>query len=232
MKKNKIVMSVISGLLVAAVAVGGTLAYLSDKSNMVTNTFNVGEGYTTDDDGHVGLWLDETANPADGSNPTEISYANRTEVGVEYKELYPGDVVAKDPTFHLTDGSIESYVFARVTGADAMIAAGYVISDIDLGDFDVEPKSSVNETAWEKVADDGDTNDAGFDGIYMYRTTVGGTQPYEMASLFNSVKLSKDVDNEEFAAIQPSTIDIQGVAVQASNNSQESAQAEAETILS
>lgn len=39
MKKNKIVMSVISGLLVAAVAVGGTLAYLSDTSNQVTNTF-------------------------------------------------------------------------------------------------------------------------------------------------------------------------------------------------
>ena len=50
MKKNKIMLSVISGLLVAAVAVGGTLAYLSDKSNMVTNTFNVGSGYEWDED--------------------------------------------------------------------------------------------------------------------------------------------------------------------------------------
>lgn len=229
MKKNKIMLSVVSGLLVAAVAVGGTLAYLSDKSNMVTNTFNVGAGYEEDDDGHVGLWLDETANPAPGENPVVISETDRTETGVDYTEMYPGTVVAKDPTFHLTEGSTDSYVFARVTGADAMIAAGYVISDIDLGDFDVEPTSSVNEMAWEKVADDDDANDAGFDGIYRYRTTVKGGE--DLISLFNSVKLSKDVDNDEFDAILPSSMDIQGVAVQTANLTAELAQAEAVKIL-
>lgn len=230
MKKNKIMLSVISGLLVAAVAVGGTLAYLSDKSNMVTNTFNVGSGYEWDEDHeHQGLWLDETANPAPGENPVVISETDRTETGVDYTEMYPGTVVAKDPTFHLTEGSTDSYVFARVTGADAMIAAGYVISDIDLGDFDVEPTSSVNEMAWEKVADDDDANDAGFDGIYRYRTTVKGGE--DLISLFNSVKLSKDVDNDEFDAILPSSMDIQGVAVQTANLTAELAQAEAVKIL-
>lgn len=230
MKKNKIMLSVVSGLLVAAVAVGGTLAYLSDKSNMVTNTFNVGSGYEWDEDHeHQGLWLDETANPAPGENPVVISETDRTETGVDYTEMYPGTVVAKDPTFHLTEGSTDSYVFARVTGADAMIAAGYVISDIDLGDFDVEPTSSVNEMAWEKVADDDDANDAGFDGIYRYRTTVKGGE--DLISLFNSVKLSKDVDNDEFDAILPSSMDIQGVAVQTANLTAELAQAEAVKIL-
>ena len=229
MKKNKIMLSVISGLLVAAVAVGGTLAYLSDKTDTVTNTFNVGTGYEEDEKGHVGLWLDETANPAPGENPVVISETDRTETGVDYTEMYPGTVVAKDPTFHLTEGSTDSYVFARVTGADAMIAAGYVISDIDLGDFDVEPTSSVNEMAWEKVADDDDANDAGFDGIYRYRTTVKGGE--DLISLFNSVKLSKDVDNDEFDAILPSSMYIQGVAVQTANLTAELAQAEAVKIL-
>ena len=229
MKKNKIVMSVISGLLVAAVAVGGTLAYLSDTSNKVTNTFNIGSGYT-EEDGHIGLWLDETANPAPGENPVVISEKDRTETGVDYTEMYPGTVVAKDPTFHLTEGSTDSYVFARVTGADAMIAAGYVISDIDLGDFDVEPTSSVNEMAWEKVADDDDANDAGFDGIYRYRTTVKGGE--DLISLFNSVKLSKDVDNDEFDAILPSSMDIQGVAIQTANLTADEALTEAQTFLS
>ena len=233
MKKNKIVMSVISGLLVAAVAVGGTLAYLSDTSNQVTNTFNVGSGYEWDEDHeHQGLWLDETANPAPGVNPTKISSTNRTETGVDYTEMYPGTVVAKDPTFHLTEGSTDSYVFARVTGADAMIAAGYVISDIDLGDFDVEPTSSVNEMAWEKVADDDDANDAGFDGIYRYYTTVaGGENGADLAALFNSVKLSKDVDSDEFAKILPSTIDIAGVAVQTANLTADEALIEAKLHL-
>lgn len=231
MKKNKIVMSVISGLLVAAVAVGGTLAYLSDTSNQVTNTFNVGSGYEWDEDHeHQGLWLDETANPAPGENPVVISETDRTETGVDYTEMYPGTVVAKDPTFHLTEGSTDSYVFARVTGADAMIAAGYVISDIDLGDFDVEPTSSVNEMAWEKVADDDDANDAGFDGIYRYRTTVKGGE--DLISLFNSVKLSKDVDNDEFDAILPSSMDIQGVAIQTANLTADEALTEAQTFLS
>lgn len=234
MKKNKIVMSVISGLLVAAVAVGGTLAYLSDTSNQVTNTFNVGSGYEWDEDHeHQGLWLDETANPTPGVNPTKISSTNRTETGVDYTEMYPGTVVAKDPTFHLTEGSTYSYVFARVTGADAMIAAGYVISDIDLGDFDVEPTSSVNEMAWEKVADDDDANDAGFDGIYRYYTTVaGGENGADLAALFNSVKLSKDVDSDEFDAILPSSMDIQGVAIQTANLTADEALTEAQTFLS
>ena len=79
MKKNKIVMSVISGLLVAAVAVGGTLAYLSDKSNVVTNTFNVGDGYVEEGE-HQGLWLDET-------DITDPDLMERTEKGNNYRRL-------------------------------------------------------------------------------------------------------------------------------------------------
>lgn len=239
MKKNKIVMSVISGLLVAAVAVGGTLAYLSDTSNQVTNTFNVGSGYEWDEDHeHQGLWLDETANPAPGVNPTEISSTNRTEIGVDYTGMYPGTVVAKDPTFHLTANSTESYVFARVTGADAMVAAGYVISETNLGftlpDGTVieEPDSSLNDMAWVKVEDYGTDEDAGLDGVYRYYTTVaGGENGADLAALFNSVKLSKDVDSDEFAKILPSTIDIAGVAVQTANLTADEALVEAKLHL-
>lgn len=103
MNKKKMAMSITSVALVGAVVVGGTLAYLSDKSNMVTNTFNVGSGYT-EEDGHIGLWLDEK----DVTDP-----AKRTEIGNEYEELLPGSIVEKDPTFHLTTGSTDSYVLLR-----------------------------------------------------------------------------------------------------------------------
>ena len=118
MKKNKIMLSVISGLLVAAVAVGGTLAYLSDKSNEVTNTFNVGTGYINDGE-HQGLWLDEAK--YDGTE------SERTESGNEYGELLPGSVVVKDPTFHMTGGSVKSYVIAKVAGVDAAEDVGYIL---------------------------------------------------------------------------------------------------------
>lgn len=222
MKKNKIMLSVISGLLVAAVAVGGTLAYLSDKSNMVTNTFNVGAGYEEDDDGHVGLWLDEV----DITNPE-----SRTETGNEYKDLQPGSIVEKDPTFHLTAGSTDSYVFAEVTGVDEMIAAGYYFT-VDEPEKLVDPVSAFNEK-WVKVADNGVEGDAGFNGLYIYKDGVDGivSGGEAMEAMFNWVKLGSDVDNEEFAAIEPSAVDIRGVAVQAANLTAEEAQVEAENIL-
>lgn len=223
MKKNKIMLSVISGLLVAAVAVGGTLAYLSDKSNMVTNTFNVGAGYEEDDDGHVGLWLDET----DVTNPE-----SRTEIGNEYEDLQPGSIVEKDPTFHLTAGSTDSYVFAQVTGVDEMIKAGYYFTVVEPEKL-VDPAASAFNEKWVKVADNGVEGDAGFNGLYIYKDGVDGivSGGEAMEAMFNWVKLGSDVDNEEFAAIAPSAVDIRGVAVQSANLTAEEAQVEAEKIL-
>lgn len=223
MKKNKIMLSVISGLLVAAVAVGGTLAYLSDKSNMVTNTFNVGAGYEEDDDGHVGLWLDET----DVTNPE-----SRTEIGNEYEDLQPGSIVEKDPTFHLTAGSTDSYVFAQVTGVDEMIKAGYYFTVVEPEKL-VDPAASAFNEKWVKVADNGVDGDAGFNGLYIYKDGVDGivSGGEAMEAMFNWVKLGSGVDNEGFAAIAPSAVDIRGVAVQAANLTDKEAQVEAEKIL-
>lgn len=223
MKKNKIMLSVISGLLVAAVAVGGTLAYLSDKSNMVTNTFNVGAGYEEDDDGHVGLWLDET----DVTNPE-----SRTEIGNEYEDLQPGSIVEKDPTFHLTAGSTDSYVFAQVTGVDEMIKAGYYFTVVEPEKL-VDPAASAFNEKWVKVADNGVDGDAGFNGLYIYKDGDDGivSGGEAMEAMFNWVKLGSGVDNEGFAAIAPSAVDIRGVAVQAANLTDKEAQVEAEKIL-
>ena len=217
MKKNKIMLSVISGLLVAAVAVGGTLAYLSDKSNMVTNTFNVGAGYEEDDDGHVGLWLDEV----DIAKPR-----SRTEIGNEYEDLQPGSIVEKDPTFHLTAGSTDSYVFAQVTGVDEMIAAGYYFT-VEEPEKLVDPASAFNEK-WVKVSEG-----KGFNGLYIYKDGDDGivSGGEAMEAMFNWVKLGSDVDNDEFAAIKPSAVDIRCVAVQAANLTDKEAQVEAEKIL-
>ena len=230
MKKNKIMLSVVSGLLVAAVAVGGTLAYLSDKSNMVTNTFNVGAGYEKDDDGHVGLWLDETDKTGE-ENPTVIDYEHRTESGVAYDEMYPATVVAKDPTFHLTEGSTESYVFAEVKGLDAISAAGYFFSAQPLATI-FDPETSDLHPNWVKVADDGDDGATEFDGLYIYKTPVGGENySYEMEPLFINVKLGAAVENDEFVKITEQTITVRGVAVQTANLTAELAQAEAENVL-
>lgn len=221
MKKNKIMLSVISGLLVAAVAVGGTLAYLSDKSNMVTNTFNVGAGYEEDDDGHVGLWLDETTvtTPLAEEPSTENRFDedNGTQT---YPDLLPGTQFAKDPTFHLTAGSVDSYVIAKVSGVDVAENTGsYIFKDSD-------KNAGFNKT-WKKVANaDGSiiggdvTNDGKKDGYYLFvnaetqaAAIISGGQDTD--DIFTYVQLDTDVT--DLAASNGLSVTIQGVAVQESN---------------
>lgn len=225
MKKKKLMMAAVSASLVGVVAIGGTLAYLSDKSNTVTNTFNVGSGYTEEGD-HVGLWLDEK----DIALSTEETVV-RTEIGNEYEELLPGSIVEKDPTFHLTTGSTDSYVFAQVTGVDEMIAAGYFFT-VDEPEKLVDPENAFNGK-WEKVADNGVAGDAGYNGLYIYNDGVDGlvSGGEAMEPMFNWVKLGSDLVNEEFEAIKPSAVDIRGVAVQSANLTADEAQVEAEKIL-
>lgn len=225
MKKNKIVMSVISGLLVAAVAVGGTLAYMSDKTETLTNTFSVGSGYT-DVDGHQGLWLDETDNPAEGVNPTEVSTEKRTngDDTVTYTDLLPADIVAKDPTFHLTEGSIESYVFAEVTGLDALVENEFIIKPDNVFD----DKTSELNSNWVKVSGEEGT----LDGVYRYTVTVEGGDV--MAPMFQYIKFDADVNSDRFEEIKASPLDnvvVRGVAVQADNLEADEALVEAQGIF-
>ena len=238
MKKKKLMMAAVSASLVGVVAIGGTLAYLSDKSNTVTNTFNVGSGYVPDDKEHVGLWLDETAKTGT-ENPTAIDKVNRTEEGVKYEEMLPGSVVAKDPTFHLTTGSTDSYVFAQVSGVDAMIADGYYFT-VNQPEKLADPENAFNEK-WEKVVDAGTDKDSGFDGLYIYKDIVKGgeldedgqvvTPADEVEPLFNWVKLGSDVQNEEFATIEDGSVVIKGVAVQSANLTAKEAESEAQKVL-
>ena len=113
-----------------------------------------------------------------------------------------------------------------------MIAAGYYFT-VEEPEKLVDPATSAFNEKWVKVADNGVGGDAGFNGLYIYKDGVDGivSGGEEMEAMFNWVKLGSDVDNEEFAAIAPSAVDIRGVAVQSANLTAEEAQVEAEKIL-
>ncbi len=82
-------------VLVAALAIGGTVAYLTSTSAQVTNTFSVG---------NVNITLDEkdVTNGTTG-RVTENSY-----------KLIPGSDYEKDPTVHVKTPSERCYVFIKV----------------------------------------------------------------------------------------------------------------------
>lgn len=252
MKKRKLMMTVMSLALVLVVAVGGTLAYLSDKSNTVTNTFNVGSGYEEEENPddpknpHKGLWLDET-DKVDGKNPTSPAPAwdwqNRTETGVAYEEMMPGSVVAKDPVFHLTTGSTDSYVFAYVTGLDDIVGKDFLITDDKPED---EPTASALNDNWVKV--NGEEGSV-LDGLYVWGylnednevvgTVLNGGQVTDQ--LFGYVWYKSSVNSEKhdenYEAQQAnenkilSSIEIKGVAVQTANLTVVQAQEEAQRVL-
>lgn len=107
--KKRTVALVLAIVLVFAVAVGGTVAYLTSTAN-VKNTFTVGS---------VNIKLDEAKVTPDGKavTPAERVTAN------DYK-LMPGHTYTKDPTVTVLNGSEESYVRMKVTfnNAAAIIA--------------------------------------------------------------------------------------------------------------
>ena len=235
-RRKRIVMSVICGLLVAAVALGGTLAYLTD-SESITNTFTVGTGY----EGSDAFTLDETKKP-DAGLPTETSTINRTENNQTFSGLLPGTQFAKDPTFHLGTNEngthvIESYIIAKLDKFDAAKAEGYKFFKAD------GEKEGLNDR-WVKVAElnpEAELDETKLDGYYLYTengtitegdmdvtyTPSSTTKPNSISilgpgadtdPLFTYVQL-KDMGNEDFKDLVENypklSVDISGVAVQA-----------------
>ena len=85
-------------LVVAVASVGGTIAWLTDKTDAVTNTFTVGD---------INIKLYETLNPngepnADGSNVTDWQ-----------AKLIPGSKYAKNPQVSVDAGSEDCYLFVK-----------------------------------------------------------------------------------------------------------------------
>lgn len=88
--KKKIAISIVAVALVLCCAIGGTLAWLTDKTGTVTNTFTVGD---------INIDL------------TEDSGAS---AGYEFK-MVPGNTIAKDPKVTVEAGSEACWLFVKVT---------------------------------------------------------------------------------------------------------------------
>jgi len=91
--KKQIVVLVLAAVLVFGCAVGGTLAWLLDSTETVTNTFTYGD---------VDIDLAETCD--------------------DEFELIPGTVYTKDPTVTVKAASEACYVFVEIVENDAVVA--------------------------------------------------------------------------------------------------------------
>lgn len=101
--KKKLTVAVVAIALALCCAVGGTLAWLVDKTETVTNTFTAG-------DVEISLW-EHTLN-SDGKT---ISTTAKTEEGNTGYKMIPGTELQKDPTVTVDKKSEKCYVFIKVT---------------------------------------------------------------------------------------------------------------------
>lgn len=98
MRKKSLISMVVALSLVAVIMVGATLAYLTDTTEKVVNTFTIG---------NVDIDLDEPSWKPDNA-----------------KDLEPGAEIEKDPTVYNT-GKNDAYVAVVIDGMKKMAAAGF-----------------------------------------------------------------------------------------------------------
>lgn len=102
-------------VLVIAMSVAGTMAYLTSTTETVTNSFTVGK---------VAITLDEAKVDAYGAAVTPASRVTAN----SYK-LIPGHSYTKDPTVHVAANSEACYLFVKVEDGLTNIEAATTIAD-------------------------------------------------------------------------------------------------------
>lgn len=222
--KKKIVTLCLSAALVATLLIGGTLAYFTDSTQVVENTFTVG---------NVDITLDEAKVEFDETTEEYVAQEDRTEAGVQYKEIFPGAVLPKDPTITVKNtGNEKAYIAAKVTvtGADLkglLGAAGDATDCVGLTGF---VTGGVSTTEVEYKADyeglgDGWLCQSDAGQYYLIQKVEDNTYTFEYyfedekaaadkIVLFEQLNLPTSWTNTQIADLGDMVIDVKAYAVQ------------------
>lgn len=130
-RNRRIAMTVALVLVVALVSVGGTIAWLTDKTEAVTNTFTVG---------NIDIALAETTS--------------------NYK-MVPGNTIAKDPTVTVKANSEACYLFVKIEESsnlksyiDYSVAEGWTALTGVTGVYYREVAATTTDTAFSVLTSD------------------------------------------------------------------------------
>ena len=196
--------------LVGAVAVGGTLALLTQQSNDVTNIFTVGDGYVADD---IKLDEDTVTQEVSGTNlggykGNNVAVAQRVKTNT-YANLVANTTLDKDPTFRIVEGatSPKSWFVAKVEGVTDN-AGKLSVSAVEAGN------------GWYEVSLE--------DGVYTYTPVTAGTQIKDDTYYIYDTAISAGEETDPLftqlhvdavtAGVDPANIVISGTAVEAVGN--------------
>ncbi|OUN81930.1 hypothetical protein [Gemmiger sp. An50] len=196
MKMKNMLIGGMSLALVACISVGATLAYLTDETGPVTNTFVMENGteiqlWETADEVTSGEYKQAVTGEEAGTEEiigTEDPLEG-TNVGIDYTDVLPGAEIDKKPRLELFDGP-ESYVYAKVENPAAAVQT-------------ITFNTGAEGSKWTLV--DGTQN------IYRYNSTVTPTDDGAWTSeIFTTVTIDDEATD---AALDDITIT--GFAIQA-----------------
>ncbi len=119
MSKKKILLSVLAIMLVCSISVVGTLAFLTDESQLVTNTFKAA------DDLAASITLDESPAEKQEDGSYELD-KDADKVPANEYIVAPGVDYPKDPAIHVIDKTeTAAYVYLEVVdGTPATVTFG------------------------------------------------------------------------------------------------------------
>lgn len=166
MNKKKLITMLTALALVGAIGVGATLAYLSDKTDELTNTFKFAEN-------GIGIELDEAKVDNNNKATNERVNAGQTQ---EYKNIIPGMILDKDPTVTITEKSLNCNVFVSVKNANAEDV-------LKINDLDANAWAEVDPSTYGLKAADATK-------YYVYQGTKATTNVVEEGDSFKVVVTS------------------------------------------
>ena len=204
--RSKALLTLMCAVLLVAVSVLGTLAYLTDK-DAVTNTFTVGS---------VGLKLDEAKVDEMGTPDGTNRWQPTTEDPAQEYHLLPGHTYTKDPTVTVDAGSEESYVrmMATITydaDADAVFAK-----------YGVDNWLNVDSANWlvhgaPVTVKDETTGITSRTYEFRYKTIVAKSETETaLPPLFDTIRVPGAITTDEIAHLNGMNISVTAHAIQAS----------------
>lgn len=170
--KTKALALALCAVLLVVSTVFVTMAYLTSKTDVVTNTFTVGK---------VTITLDEADVKSDGTYESDVN----ARVDANTYKLIPGHTYIKDPTIHVADDSEECWLFVKVeNGLKDIIAGNTSVSENDSTDTVYTIEAQMTKNGWYLVDDE--TN------IYAYEDIA--TAEIKDYKVFDDFKLKGSAD--------------------------------------
>ena len=215
------VLLVVALMLVVCVAsIGGTIAWLTDKTEAVTNTFSPS---------NIDIWMTETVDGELKDTKNGQSIANNT------FKMVPGTVLNKDPKVVIEKGSEPCFVFLKVSESDNL--SDFIeYAMVEAWEQLVVDGNAVANVYYQEIDALNESDDVVLDVIgYNKETIAEGAEEPTIEFFRDKVFVSTDVEKTDMDALTSAdlypTLTFKAAAVQQANLTLEEAYEEVATFL-